>query len=246
MSGNDSDDDEPSSVKIPVFRGTDEKWDVWKAQFKAYAHHKGFLKVLLGDEVAEPETTVITEKGKLRIRKANDTAYASLIMACKSGAFGHVNGARDKDFPNGSAKLAWDKMVKVYESNTMSDMVELMDKWSKCTLDGDSNPDVWFNDLAQIRERLTKTKAPISDETAVAHIITKLPESYRPLVVGLKLSSTVYSVEDIQKEVRDFWNRFIKNKQPTANSQRRSRTLRRTGKVQRQLPQVWKVWPQGL
>ena len=35
-------------------------------------------------------------------------------MACKSGAFGHINGARDKDFPNGSAKLAWDKPVKVY------------------------------------------------------------------------------------------------------------------------------------
>jgi len=34
MSGNESDDDESSSVKIPVFRGTDEKWDVWKAQFK--------------------------------------------------------------------------------------------------------------------------------------------------------------------------------------------------------------------
>ena len=112
--------------------------------------------------------------------------------------------------------LAWEKLVKVYESNTMSDMVDLMDKWSKCILDGDSNPDVWFNDLAQIRERLTKSKAPISDETAVAHIITKLPESYRPLVVGLKLSSTEYSVEDIQKEVRDFWNRFIKDDQPNS------------------------------
>ena len=116
MSSNKSDNNEPSSVKIPVFCGADEKWDVWKAQFKAYARHKGFLKVLLGDEVAEPEKTALTamEKGKLRTRKANDTAYASLIMACKSGAFGHINGARDKDFPNGSAKLAWDKPVKVY------------------------------------------------------------------------------------------------------------------------------------
>ena len=83
-------------------------------------------------------------------------------------------------------------------------------------MDGDSNPDVWFNDLAQIRERLSKSKAPISDETAVEHIITKLPESYRPLVVGLKLSSTEYSVEDIQKEVRDFWNRSSRTISQTA------------------------------
>ena len=67
MSSNKSDDDEPSSVKIPIFRGTDEKWDVWKAQFKVYAHHKGFLKVLLGDKVAEPKKTALTatEKGRL-------------------------------------------------------------------------------------------------------------------------------------------------------------------------------------
>jgi hypothetical protein len=210
MSGDS--DDEASTIKVPVFRGTDEKWDMWKAQFKAYAHHKKFLGVLLGDDKAKAEKEKLTEKEDIRIRKANDAAYASLIMACKGGAFGHVNSARNEDFPNGSAAIAWEKLSKVYESNTMSDMVDLLDKWSKCALEGDNNPDTWFNDLAHIRDRLVKTKAPISDETAVAHIITKLPEVYRPLVVGLKLSSTTYGVEDIQKEVRDFWNRYVKGK----------------------------------
>ena len=188
---------------------------MWKAQFKAYAHHKRFLAVLLGTEEAKPENKELTDKEEIRVRKANDAAYASLIMACKSGAFGHVNSARNEDFPNGSARLAWEKLVKVYESNTMSDMVDLMDKWSKCVLEGDSNPDVWFNELAQIRERLKKSKAPISDETMVAHVITKLPEAYRPLVVGLKLSSTSYEVEQIEKEIRDFWNRYVKSEAPS-------------------------------
>ena len=96
-------DDETSSIKVPIFRGTDEKWDVWKAQFKAYAHHKRFLAVLLGTEEAKPENKELTDKEEIRVRKANDAAYASLIMACKSGAFGHVNSARNEDFPNGSA-----------------------------------------------------------------------------------------------------------------------------------------------
>jgi hypothetical protein len=212
---NDSDDDEAtSSVKVPIFRGTNEKWDMWKAQFKAYAHHKGFLAVLLGSEVAKGETVTLTDKADIRIRKANDAAFASLIMACKSGAFGHVNGARPTEFPNGSAKVAWEKLEAVYESNTMSDMVDLMDKWAKCGLVGENDPDIWFNELAKIRDRLVKTKAPISNETMVAHIITKLPEKYRPLVVGLKLSTTTYTVESIEKEVRDFWNRYVKDETP--------------------------------
>ena len=95
---------------------------------------------MLGTEVAKKEDERLTDKEEMRTRKANDAAYASLIMACKGGAFGHVNGSRNADFPNGSAKLAWEKLNQVYESNTMLDMVELMDRWSKCTLEGDSNP----------------------------------------------------------------------------------------------------------
>jgi hypothetical protein len=89
-----------------------------------------------------------------------------------------------------------------------------MDKWSKCGLVGENDPDIWFNELAKIRDRLVKTKAPISDKTMVAHIITKLPEKYRPLVVGLKLSTT-YTVKSIEKEVRDFWNRYVKEDAPS-------------------------------
>ena len=166
---------------------------------------------MLGTEVAKKEDEKLTNKEEMRIRKANNAAYASLIMACKGGAFEHVNGARSAEFPNGSAKLAWEKLNQVYKSNTMLDMVELMDRWSKCSLEGDNNPDVWFNDLAQIKDRLVKTKAPISDKTMVAHIITKLPEQYRPLVVGLQLTTNTYKVKEIQKQVRDYWNRYVKS-----------------------------------
>ena len=146
-------------------------------------------------------------KKELRIRKANNAAYATLIMACKGRAFGHVNSSRDADFPDASAKLAWEKLSKAYKSNTMLDMVELMDRLSRCTLEGDSNPDAWSNEKAHIK-RLVKTKAPISDETMlVAHRITKLPKQYRPLVVGLQLTTNTYKVEEIQKQVTVYWNR---------------------------------------
>ncbi len=131
-------------------------------------------------------------------------------MAYKGGAFGHVNGAQNADFPNGSAKPAWEKLNQVYDSNTMSGLVELMDRWSKCSLEGDNNPNVWFNDLAQIKDFLVKTKALISDKTMVAHMITKLPEQYRPLVAGFQLTTNTYKVEEIQKQVRDYWNRYVK------------------------------------
>ncbi len=144
----------------------------------------------------------------------NDADFASLIVACKTGAFGHVNGASPTKFSNGSAKVAWEKLEAVYELSTMSDLVDLMDKWSKCVLIGENNPDIWFNKGAKIRDRLVKTKAPILDKTMVAHIITKLPEKYQPLVVGLKLFTTTNTVESIEKEVRDFWNCYVKDETP--------------------------------
>jgi hypothetical protein len=45
----------------------------------------------------------------------------------------------------------------------------------------------------------------------VAHMITKLPEQYRLLVVGLQLTTNTYKVEEIQKQVRDYWNRYVKS-----------------------------------
>ena len=59
--------------------------------------------LVLGTEKAKPESKELTDKEEIRVRKANDAAYASLIMACKSGAFGHVNSARNEDFTKESA-----------------------------------------------------------------------------------------------------------------------------------------------
>ncbi len=61
---------------------------IWKAQFKAYAYHKKFLDILLGTEVSEK----LTDKEEICIRKASNTAYASLIIVCKGGAFAMAPG----------------------------------------------------------------------------------------------------------------------------------------------------------
>ncbi len=56
----------------------------------------------------------------------------------------------------------------------------------------------------------------------VAHVITKLPaEAYRPLVVGLKLSTTSYGVEHLEKDICDFWNCYVKNEIPSGKGQSR-------------------------
>ena len=71
-----------------------------------------------------------------RIRRNNTVAYASLMMACQSGPFGHVNNARSAEFPNGNAKKAWD----TFKSGNMANAVALSHQWTKCTLRENENP----------------------------------------------------------------------------------------------------------
>ena len=117
-------DDESSGVRLPTFDGTDAKWHVWKAKFVAYACYKGFEGILNGDEVSPGERDsagvkiVPSDNDEKRVKRNNTVAYASLIMACQSGPFGYVNGARSEEFPNGNAKEAWDKLVSTYASRT--------------------------------------------------------------------------------------------------------------------------------
>ena len=207
---------------MPTFDGTDAKWHVWKAKFVAYACYKGFEGILSGDEVSPGERDsagmkiVPSDNDEKRAKRNNTVAYASLIMACQSGPFGYVNGARSEEFPNGNAKEAWDKLVSTYESSNMANVIALSGQWTKCTINENENPDIWFVELDRIRERLSHTSSAISDGAYVAHVINNLPEVYKSLVVGkFGLASSELTIQEVKKNVRDYYDLYVRDETKT-------------------------------
>jgi hypothetical protein len=109
-----------------------------------------------------------------------------LIIECQSGIFGYINGARSAEFPNGNAKEAWDKLAStMYESSNMANVITFLSgQWTKCTINEDENPNIWFVELDRIQERLSSTSSAISDGAYVAHVVKNLSEVYKSLVAG--------------------------------------------------------------
>ena len=229
--------DEDTSVRLPTFDGQDAKWHMWKAKFLAYACYKNFQEILNGDELPRGEkdlkgdTIVLSDADERRIRRSNTVAYASLIMACQSGPFGHVNNARSAEFPNGNAKEAWDKLISTYESGNMANVIALSHKWTKCTLGENENPDSWYVELDRIRERLGNTSSAVSDGAYVAHMINNLPESYKSLVVGrFGLARNTLTVEEIKTDIRDYYDLYVRDDVKTTNKNKSEQAFYTKGK----------------
>ena len=102
--------DEDTSMRLPTFNGQDAKWHMWKSKFLAYTCCKNFQGILNNDEIPRGEKDlkgdkiVLSDADKRHISRSNTVAYASLIMACQSGPFGHINNARSAEFPNAMLK----------------------------------------------------------------------------------------------------------------------------------------------
>ena len=60
----------------------------------------------------------------------------------------------------------------------------LSGQWTKCTINEDENPNIWFVELDRIQERLSSTSSAISDGAYVAHVVKNLSEVYKSLVAG--------------------------------------------------------------
>ncbi len=92
---------------------------------------------------------------------------------------------KNDDFPNGSASIAWEKLSKVYKSNTMSDMVNLLHRQVvKVCPGGVQQPRhlvQWLS--AYSRSPCQDKRAYFWWDSSGAHH-HQLPEVYRPLVVG--------------------------------------------------------------
>ena len=145
--------DKDTSVRLPMFDGQDAKWHTWKVKLLAYTCYKNFQGILNGDKLPRGEkdqkgdTIVLSDADERLIRRSNTVAYASLIMACQSGPFRHVDNTRSAKFPNGNAKEAWDKLISMYESGNMANIIALSHQWMKCTLGENKNPDSWYVEL---------------------------------------------------------------------------------------------------
>ena len=114
-----------SAIRVLNFTGKKEEWSSWSEKFLAKARRSGIKDILLGkltipktnDEINEE-----TDEGKtmMKIFDLNELAYTELILSIdvkiSSGkiAFNMVKGCKNKDYAEGNATMAWERLKNKY------------------------------------------------------------------------------------------------------------------------------------
>lgn len=178
-----------NTIRVIPFCGKVDEWPIWSEKFLAKAKRYGFKDLLLGklsipkvDDVFDE----ISEEGKkmTKVIELNEIAYTELILSIDVKAsygkiaFNIVKGCKTKDYPDGNAASAWEKLKNKYEPVSAPSMVKLDKQFRELTLKKGQDPEVWITELEDIRVRLDDMGSSIPENQFMIHILNNLTADY--------------------------------------------------------------------
>jgi Reverse transcriptase (RNA-dependent DNA polymerase)/gag-polypeptide of LTR copia-type/Zinc knuckle len=178
-----------NSIRVIPFYGKSEEWPTWSEKFLAKARRYGFKDVLLG-KARIPKTDedyeMDTEEGKRLMIAAdlNELAYTELILSIDDKtsngkvAFNLVKGCKNKDFVDGNASMAWDRLRNKFEPQSAPSLVKMEKQFRQCALKKGQDPDVWITELEDYRMKLDELGSSISNNQFIIHILNNMTDDY--------------------------------------------------------------------
>ena len=119
-----------------------------------------------------------------KIIELNEIAYTELILSIdvKSSngkiAFNLIKGCKSKDYPDGNAASAWERLKNKYEPISAPSMVKLEKQFRELSLKKGQDPEVWITELEDLRVRLEVMDSSISENQFMIHILNNLTTDY--------------------------------------------------------------------
>ena len=178
-----------SAIRVIPFYGKGDEWPTWSEKFLAKAKHYGFKDVLLG-KVTIPKTdevfNVESEEGKKKMMTAdlNELAYTELILSIddktSSGkvAFNLVKACKNKDYVDGNAFMAWERLKNKFEPVSAPSLVKMEKQFRQCALKKNQDPEIWITELEDLRMKLEELGSSISDNQFMIHILNNMTSDY--------------------------------------------------------------------
>lgn len=204
-----------TTVKVISFSGEKSDWRMWSKRFTALATAKGYKDVLLGLETVPSESTTINtstdnEKQLQRAKKANEKAYADLLLACTDpSSFRVIEAACTTDLPSGSANEAWKGLIDLYKPKDQTTQVEVLGDFQKLHLADNEKPMNYFSPAEYLRRRLKAVSYDLTDNQIIAHFITTIPTVYKDyLLIFNQLMKDIRNTFNF-KRIKGFINNSI-------------------------------------
>jgi hypothetical protein len=205
-----------SAIRVLNFSGRKEEWPSWNEKFLAKAKRSGIKDVLLGKVEIPSSLDIIdekTEEGKklLRIADLNEIAFTELILSIDVSnsngkiAFGIVKSCKSKEFEDGNAALAWDKLKKKYDPISAPSLVKTERMFRESRLGKNEDPEVWINNLEDLRIKLETMGSVITDDQFIVQVLNSLTSDYELQMLLLEKQighkDNPLSIEELKEEL---------------------------------------------
>jgi hypothetical protein len=163
-----------STIRVIPFYGNSEEWPTWSEKFLSKSRLYGFKDVLLGKfkvPMTDEDYDMESEEGKKLTIAAdmNELAYTELILLIddktSSGkvAFNLVKDCKNKDYSDGNANMAWERLKHKFEPSSAPSLVKLEKQFRQCSLKKGQDPDIWITELKDYQMRVEELGLSISD-----------------------------------------------------------------------------------
>jgi hypothetical protein len=178
-----------STIRVIPFYGKSEEWLTWSEKLLAKSRRYSFKDVFLG-KVEVPRTDedydMESEEGKKLTIAAdmNELTYTELILSIDDKtsigkvAFNLVKGCKNKDYADGNASMAWERLKNKFEPLSAPSLVKLEKQFCQCSLKKGQDPDIWITELEDYRMRLEELVSSISDNQFILHILNNMKDDY--------------------------------------------------------------------
>ena len=195
------------SVRLLLFNGKAENFQIWWARFKAYAKMYKFsqsVKETIDPDLPSSETAVLSTdadtmaKQKLALDR-NEEAMANLTLAMTTeSAMSMVFVAMTNDWPGGLATTVVVALLNKYAPQDLTSKLEVQTELTNVSMSEHEDPATIFKQLSVIEGRSRNT--PISDDDLMATALAAAPKAYAGAIASEQTNNaTTFSLEKMRK-----------------------------------------------
>lgn len=170
-------------MSIPKLTGRDN-WSNWSFAVRAYLQHEELDECI----TKEPESN------DPKAMKKDVIAKSKLILLIDPLLYVHIQDAVN-------AKQVWDNLTKAFEDSGLTRKVGLLKDLINTTLETSENVESYVNKIMSAAHKLRNINFKVDDEWLGTLMLAGLPDTYKPMIMGLESSGVKISADLIKTKL---------------------------------------------
>ena len=217
------DTDSTKNVRVPVFSGKQEDFQIWWMRFMAFATIMGFSAVLTTTKHAavpadQVEDAADTADGK-KARKWNLTAMYNITLAFTTEALmGLVFKSQTPEWPSGLAHLVVQGLFNKFRPQDNVSKIEVRRQLAAMKLKDKEDPAKLFERAGKIANQSTGTNK-VSDEDMLACVMSAFTDKCHPVITSLAITKgDALTINDLEVTTKAFFRINVASKESANES----------------------------